>query len=156
MSQQDVIIGCQSCGTKNRVPRARLKENPKCGKCGETIEPESVIIKCSNCGSKNRVLKALIVDNPNCGKCHEPLKTMPVYDYWKASFDIPGEEKRNWDIGPFPIAHYRLPEIESGDVFFVFICQFFSFYINVFMRYFYRLTKLNWYDYHSDQYIRDA
>ena len=59
----------------------RLKENPKCGKCGETIEPESVIIKCSDCGAKNRVLKALVVDNPNCGKCHEPLKTIPVFDY---------------------------------------------------------------------------
>ena len=32
-----MIIGCARCGTLNRVPPARLAEDPKCGKCKAPI-----------------------------------------------------------------------------------------------------------------------
>ena len=32
--QEKVLIACASCGTANRVPAARVAEDPKCGKCG--------------------------------------------------------------------------------------------------------------------------
>jgi thioredoxin 2 len=32
-----VLIVCPSCRTTNRVPDARLGEDPKCGKCGQPI-----------------------------------------------------------------------------------------------------------------------
>ena|SRR5258708_26918990 len=32
-----VLIACASCGTANRVPSARLAEDPKCGKCGAPL-----------------------------------------------------------------------------------------------------------------------
>ncbi len=28
-----IILACEACRTKNRVPRARLKETPVCGRC---------------------------------------------------------------------------------------------------------------------------
>ncbi len=33
MNNGDFIISCQTCGTKNRVPGARIDDNPVCGKC---------------------------------------------------------------------------------------------------------------------------
>ncbi len=29
----DLIIRCEKCGTRNRIPRVRVKEGPLCGKC---------------------------------------------------------------------------------------------------------------------------
>jgi thioredoxin 2 len=81
MSQDSVIIRCNHCGTKNRVPKGRIKEGPICGKCGAAVKPESIIVKCPECGTKNRVLKALMHDQGTCGKCHAPLKAIPLYDY---------------------------------------------------------------------------
>ena len=32
-----VVVACPRCLTANRVPRARLGEEPKCGKCGAAV-----------------------------------------------------------------------------------------------------------------------
>lgn len=37
MNQESVIIKCKSCGTKNRVPKQRVKDRPVCGKCGTPL-----------------------------------------------------------------------------------------------------------------------
>ncbi|MFH1349587.1 MAG: thioredoxin domain-containing protein [Pseudomonadota bacterium] len=74
MNQDSVIVSCTRCGSKNRVPKARLKEHPVCGKCKAALTPESVIINCLECGAKNRVFKALLNQQAKCGKCHVTLK----------------------------------------------------------------------------------
>jgi thioredoxin 2 len=33
MNQENFIIRCGNCGTKNRLPRNRLQDKPRCGKC---------------------------------------------------------------------------------------------------------------------------
>ena len=39
-SQDDsVVYACSSCGGKNRILRARLREDPTCGRCKEKIFP---------------------------------------------------------------------------------------------------------------------
>ena len=81
MNEDSIIIECSSCGTKNRVPKDRLKDQPLCGKCKATLRPESVIIKCSDCGAKNRIIKVRLNDQPMCGKCHTPLKAIPYNDH---------------------------------------------------------------------------
>lgn len=37
MEQATTIIECDHCQQMNRVPLARLREAPKCGKCGEPL-----------------------------------------------------------------------------------------------------------------------
>ncbi|OQX66054.1 MAG: thiol reductase thioredoxin [Desulfococcus sp. 4484_242] len=37
MAEDDLIIKCTRCGTKNRVPGTRLKDNPICGKCRQPL-----------------------------------------------------------------------------------------------------------------------
>ena len=32
-----LLVACAKCGTANRVPAARLGDDPKCGKCGASI-----------------------------------------------------------------------------------------------------------------------
>lgn len=42
MKPEFVIIPCQACKAKNRVPLARLEEQAKCGKCGAFLSMESL------------------------------------------------------------------------------------------------------------------
>jgi thioredoxin 2 len=37
MNQENVIIRCGNCGTKNRLPRNRLQDKPRCGKCQTSL-----------------------------------------------------------------------------------------------------------------------
>ena len=37
MASDSIIIACTSCGTKNRIPTARIKENPVCAKCRASL-----------------------------------------------------------------------------------------------------------------------
>lgn len=74
MSQDSYILICSSCGSKNRVPKERLKDRPICGKCKAVLEPESLVLKCTECGAKNRILKVRLKDQPVCGKCRAPIK----------------------------------------------------------------------------------
>ncbi len=30
---------CAACGTRNRIPKQRLRQDPKCGKCGQKVFP---------------------------------------------------------------------------------------------------------------------
>ncbi len=39
--QGGVQLACPACGKKNRVPTARLCEEPTCGKCGHTLVPNA-------------------------------------------------------------------------------------------------------------------
>ena len=81
MDQDTVFVNCSNCGAKNRIPKARLKERPVCGRCKTSLHPETVILQCAQCGAKNRVIKALVHDHPKCGKCHSPLAAIPFYNH---------------------------------------------------------------------------
>jgi thioredoxin 2 len=37
MNQETTIVSCSRCGTKNRVPVHRWKDQPVCGKCGASL-----------------------------------------------------------------------------------------------------------------------
>jgi thioredoxin 2 len=39
------LLVCVDCGTRNRVPEARLSEDPLCGRCGKPLmRPEPVVL----------------------------------------------------------------------------------------------------------------
>ncbi len=38
MNEEAVTIRCPRCGTRNRVPKERWSERPKCGKCKEPLD----------------------------------------------------------------------------------------------------------------------
>ncbi|MBJ7537339.1 thioredoxin TrxC [Marinomonas transparens] len=37
MPHSSIQIVCQSCGTKNRLPKVKLSDKPLCGKCGKPV-----------------------------------------------------------------------------------------------------------------------
>lgn len=48
MTSDSVIVRCPDCGTKNRVPRNRWGEKPRCGKCKRPLDlsrlfPDSLV-----------------------------------------------------------------------------------------------------------------
>lgn len=71
MNTDDIIIRCLNCGTKNRIPRTRFKENPVCGRCHAKLD--DMIIRCLNCGTKNRMPENRLNAHPLCGRCGAPL-----------------------------------------------------------------------------------
>jgi len=38
MSQENIIVKCDRCGTKNRIPSRRINESPKCGRCKSPLK----------------------------------------------------------------------------------------------------------------------
>ena len=71
MSDQQMVIRCLNCGTKNRIPKERLHDRPLCGKCGATLD--EMIIRCLSCGTKNRMPENRLSEQPRCGKCGATL-----------------------------------------------------------------------------------
>jgi thioredoxin 2 len=41
MSQENIIVKCEQCGTKNRIPVNRIHEGPICGKCRSPLKAGS-------------------------------------------------------------------------------------------------------------------
>jgi thioredoxin 2 len=39
MTAEQVLIKCKNCGARNRIPVARLKEGPRCGRCKTPFPP---------------------------------------------------------------------------------------------------------------------
>jgi thioredoxin 2 len=71
MNDNQMVIRCLNCGTKNRIPRERLHDQPHCGKCRATLD--EMIIRCLKCGTKNRMPENRLNDLPLCGKCRAKL-----------------------------------------------------------------------------------
>jgi len=71
MKDNQMVIRCLNCGTKNRIPNERLHDRPLCGKCGATMD--EMIIRCLECGTKNRMPENRLTDQPLCGKCGATL-----------------------------------------------------------------------------------
>jgi thioredoxin 2 len=38
MTQDNIIIACKQCGTKNRIPKNKLQDRPVCGKCRARLD----------------------------------------------------------------------------------------------------------------------
>ncbi len=41
MGDDSIIIKCNNCGVKNRIPASRTDDKPKCGKCGAILSTDS-------------------------------------------------------------------------------------------------------------------
>lgn len=65
-AQATIEQACHACGTRNRVPLSRLREDPKCGKCQEKIFPH----------------RPVIVDDRSFGREVEAAAIPVLVDFW--------------------------------------------------------------------------
>ncbi|MDR2861055.1 MAG: hypothetical protein LBV07_00680 [Syntrophobacterales bacterium] len=71
MEEENLIIRCLRCGTKNRIPFVRLHDRPVCGQCRTHLD--DIIIHCLRCGAKNRMPEHRLHEKPICGVCRVAL-----------------------------------------------------------------------------------
>jgi thioredoxin 2 len=71
MVNEQMIIRCLNCGTRNRIKRDRVHDRPTCGRCHAHLD--DMIIRCLSCGTKNRMPETRLSERPLCGKCGVPL-----------------------------------------------------------------------------------
>ena len=74
---ENIIIKCNSCGVKNRIPASKTGDNPICGKCGALInvaDSPGVPVDITDQSFESEVLSSpgiVLVDcwAPWCGPC---------------------------------------------------------------------------------------
>lgn len=90
MNEQNIIVQCEACGAKNRIPTGKSGLKAKCGKCGESMDTQKTtaeqsnknfktgniyLVRCLSCGAKNRIPENKMNETAKCGKCHEAMET---------------------------------------------------------------------------------
>ena len=43
MDEERAVYPCAHCGAINRIPRSRLRDDPRCGKCKESVFPDKPV-----------------------------------------------------------------------------------------------------------------
>ena len=117
MNQESVILQCARCGTKNRVPRDRLKDRPVCGRCRAPLEAgEGRPMAVSDATFQQEVLASqvpVLVDcwAPWCGPCRMvgPVVDELARDY-QGRFKI---VKLNVDESPATAQQYGVQSIPT-------------------------------------------
>ena len=76
MMDNDLILACSGCGTRNRVPLSRIDDMPKCGKCRTVLPVENLShpVTVTDATFDREVLRStlpVLVDcwAPWCGPC---------------------------------------------------------------------------------------
>lgn len=115
----NVIVQCEGCGTKNRIPAGRLNQGPKCGKCGARLDvPEAfgVPVDVTDRSFQTEVIShpgPVLVDcwAPWCGPCR---MVAPVLDQLAAEYRGRVKiAKLNVDENPATASRYGIQSIPT-------------------------------------------
>lgn len=82
-----LLLKCNACGAKNKIPAKRAAGGAKCGKCGEPLEKhtgktdpsDAFKMRCADCGTQNRIPASKINAGPKCGKCGATMPTRELF-----------------------------------------------------------------------------
>ncbi len=123
MNQENIIVRCSGCGTKNRIPARRLNESPRCGKCRAPLNvsgARGIPVHVTDQSFNREVIShqgPVLVDcwAPWCGPC----KMMaPVLDQLAAEYRGRAKiAKLNVDENPAIASRYGIQSIPTMLIF---------------------------------------
>lgn len=119
MGQENLIMRCAKCGTKNRIPKSRLQDNPTCGKCKASLDvsgSQAVPVNVTDQTFNIEVLSfsgPVLVDcwAPWCGPCR---MVAPILD--ELASEYTGQikiAKLNVDENPMTASQYGIQSIPT-------------------------------------------
>ncbi|RPI79147.1 MAG: thioredoxin TrxC [Desulfobacteraceae bacterium] len=121
MENNNLILQCEKCGTRNRVPKSRLGDQAKCGQCGQLLaKPSLKPIDVSDETFNQEVLESkgpVLMDcwAPWCGPCR---MVAPVLD--QLAMEYGGRvkiTKLNVDENPRISSQYAIRNIPTMLIF---------------------------------------
>ena len=123
MKQDNLILVCEKCGAKNRVPSARINEGPVCGKCRAPLNVNAgpgVPVDVTDRSFEDRVISypgVVLVDcwAPWCGPCR---MVAPILEQLAAEYR--GRvliAKLNTDENPAIASRYTIQSIPTMLIF---------------------------------------
>ncbi len=119
MKDQCSVVPCNQCGTKNRIPVARMHDRPVCGRCRAPLPTESSPghpVEVTDLNFKNEVLSfqgAVLVDcwAPWCGPCR---MVAPIMDQLASQYAGRVKiAKLNTDDNPAIASQYGIQSIPT-------------------------------------------
>lgn len=119
MRNESIMLVCDGCGAKNRVPRNRLGEKPVCGKCKKPLPVHMVHDTPVNIGDSTFDLEVIsypgsvLVDAwaPWCGPCR---MVAPVLEQLAAEYaGLVKIVKLNVDENPATASRYGIRSIPT-------------------------------------------
>ena len=119
MNQKSIIVKCDNCGTKNRIPESRLNDKPVCGKCRApmtVLNGSGVPLNVTDKSFGDEVLSfsgTVLVDcwAPWCGPCRI---VAPVMDQIAAEYRGRLKvAKLNTDENPVTASKYGIQSIPT-------------------------------------------
>ena len=119
MNNDNLIMRCANCGTRNRIPKSRLQDGPTCGKCKSPLEvagAKSIPINITDRTFNREVLSfagPVLVDcwAPWCGPCR---MVAPILD--ELASEYAGRikiTKLNVDENPVTASQYGIQSIPT-------------------------------------------
>ena len=123
MSGDSIVVSCQHCGTKNRVPGARIRDAARCGVCGASLQRATdtgkplTVTDISFEGDVAQSTLPVLVDcwAPWCGPCHmvaPHIDALAVEMYGRARF-----AKLNVDENPVTARRFDVRSIPTMLIF---------------------------------------
>ena len=119
MKDQCSVVPCNQCGTKNRIPAARMHDHPVCGRCRAPLPTESSParpVEVTDLNFKEEVLSfpgAVLVDcwAPWCGPCR---MVAPIMDQLASQYAGRVKiAKLNTDDNPAIASQYGIQSIPT-------------------------------------------
>ena len=119
MNQEIMVVKCAGCGTKNRIPKNRLHENPICGRCHTPLSSSSspaAPVNVTDQTFHQEVLShngPVLVDcwAPWCGPCK---MVAPVLDQLASEYASRVKiAKLNVDENPITASQYGIQSIPT-------------------------------------------
>jgi thioredoxin 2 len=123
MGTENIILRCSKCGTKNRIPKKRIGEGPKCGKCGKPIDAGSMSSSPVNVTDQTFNQEVLSFSGPVLMDCWAPWcgpcrMVAPVLDQLASEYAGRVKiAKLNVDENPVTASNYGIRNIPTMLIF---------------------------------------